>query len=136
MSERKVNPGIGMPQYLYLEQFGRVVRNVFGRPPFHVGSSLFGKEWRDVDVRLILPDDEFAQWCGPLTKPRCINEQWNGLCIAFAALGSHMTGLPIDFQIDQMSAANVEYPFPRSALGVVPGINGAIDHATGEKVTW
>jgi hypothetical protein len=47
--------------------------DTFGHNPYHVGSSLratlTGKgEWRDVDVRLILPDDEFA--CYPI-EGRC-----------------------------------------------------------------
>jgi len=116
--KRRPNPGVGMPAYLKLEAFGGVVWSVFGHPPYLVGSALFSKKWRDVDVRLILPDDEFERWCGELTRPRCLNEQWNGLCLAFAALGAEMTGLPIDFQIDQQTQANEDYPESRSALGV------------------
>ncbi len=114
---------VGMPAYLYLEEFGSQVWAAFGHPPFHVGSSLTTKSaWRDVDVRLILPDDEYeALGLGKPNFPRQ-NGKWVALCLAFSALGQHMTGLPIDFQIQQQTRANEEYPradCPRSALGVV-----------------
>jgi hypothetical protein len=114
-------PGVGMPARLRLDQFGEVVREAFGHCPYLVGSAARGKEWRDVDVRLILPDDEFEQVVGELTRPRCLNLRWNALCLAFAALGHQMTGLPIDFQIDQQTQANEEHDGLRHALHVVDG---------------
>jgi hypothetical protein len=53
--------GVGMTASLYLEEFGSQVWAAFGMPPFHVGSSLLGKQWRDVDVRLILSDEEYER---------------------------------------------------------------------------
>lgn len=41
------------------------------------------------------------------------------LVIAFSALGKAMTGLPIDFQIQQASWVNAHYTGERSALGLV-----------------
>lgn len=113
--------GVGMPDSLKLAQFGRVINEAFGHTPYLVGSAARGKWFRDVDVRLILPDDEFEQVCGELTRPRCLNLRWNALCLAFAALGRDMTGLPIDFQIDQQTQANEEHDGPRHALHVVDG---------------
>lgn len=115
--------GVGMPAHLYLHEFGSQVFSAFGAMPFHVGSSLTQKSgWRDVDVRLILPDAEYARL--ELGKPNLPhqNGKWVALCLAFSALGTHMTGLPIDFQIQQETRANEEYPkgYPRSVLGVVP----------------
>ena len=114
--------GVGMPEDMYLHEFGSQVWFAFGTPPFHVGSSLTLKSgWRDVDVRLILPDEEYASWgFGKPGFPRR-SGKWVSLCLAFSALGRHMTGLPIDFQIQQESRANEEYPkeHPRSSLGVV-----------------
>lgn len=49
----------GMPAGIWLTKFGVIVRDYFGHVPYHVGSSLDRKDWRDVDVRLILPDNEF-----------------------------------------------------------------------------
>lgn len=110
--------GVGMPATIKLHQFGAVVRDAFGEVPYHVGSSVKAKTgWRDVDVRLILSDEDFARIVGELTVPRCLNARWNALCLAFAALGREMTGLPVDFQIDQQTDANERYGSkPRSAL--------------------
>jgi hypothetical protein len=50
---------VGMPAGIWLVKFGVIVADYFGHIPYHVGSSLKTKQWRDVDVRLILPDEEF-----------------------------------------------------------------------------
>src|SRR5262249_48131802 len=111
--------GVGMPAHLWLHEFGSQVWAAFGTPPYHVGSSLEEKEWRDVDVRLILADEDYeALGLGKPNMPHH-NGKWVALCLAFSALGRQMTGLPIDFQIQQRSRANAEYDGPRSALGVV-----------------
>lgn len=90
-------------------------------PAYHVGSSLTRKlGWRDVDVRLILDDDEYAAMqLGDPTRSM-LNEKWVALCLAFSALGKQLTGLPIDFQIQQQSYANKKFNGPRSPIGLVP----------------
>lgn len=113
--------GVGMPAALLLDEFGSQVWSAFGHPPYLVGSALREKSgWRDVDVRLILPDDEWeAMGLGnPEMDHR--NGKWNALCLAFSSLGKQMTGLPIDFQIQQQSHANKAFDEQRSALGMVP----------------
>jgi hypothetical protein len=109
---------VGMPAALYLQEFGSQVWAAFGEPPYHVGSSLQGKQWRDVDVRLILPDEQYVAMFGEpddLSQLRC--GKWVAMCMAFSALGKQMTGLPIDFQIQQQTRANKTFDGPRSALG-------------------
>lgn len=108
--------GVGMPASIKLGWFGRVVDEFFGHVPYLVGSATRTTEWRDVDVRLILPDDEFDAMFGVLTHPRCLNLKWNAACVAFSALGRDMTGLPIDFQIDRRTEANEQYTGIRHAL--------------------
>jgi hypothetical protein len=113
---------VGMPATLLLQEFGSQVWHAFGTPPYLVGSALAGKQWRDVDVRLILSDDEYAAMFGiesglPSRAMRC--GKWVALCLAFSALGRQLTGLPIDFQIQQETHANKTYDGPRSSLGVV-----------------
>lgn len=104
----------GMPAGIWLNKFGVIVRDYFGHIPFQVGSSLHSKDWRDVDVRLILPDDEFAARFGD--TPTYVNTKLAAITLAFCALGREMTGLPVDFQIQQQSHANKAYPGVRSAL--------------------
>lgn len=113
-------PGIGMPASLYLEAFGTLVQDAFDATPYHVGSSLpgSGKDYRDVDVRLLLDDEAYeAMGFGDPARPHD-NPKWVAMTLAFSQLGRSMTGLPIDFQIQQRSHANAENDGPRSALGV------------------
>lgn len=114
MSEQRF--GVGMPASIKLDMFGQVVKEAFGASVYLVGSATRTRQWRDVDVRVILEDDEYERQIGEFTSPRCMNARWNALCLAFAALGRDMTGLPIDFQIDQQSDANERYDGPRHAL--------------------
>jgi len=100
--------GVGMPYSLLLQEFGEHVRRAFGgHMAYHVGSSLREKSgWRDVDVRLILPDEDYAQMGlgDPERGPE--NKRWVSLVLAWSCFGKHLTGLPIDFQIQQRSYAN------------------------------
>ena len=108
---------VGQPQMLKLELFGQIVFDAFGTCCYHVGSSLEKKDgWRDVDVRLILVDEQYERLgLGDPRYPQS-NAMWVGLCLAFSALANQMTGLPVDFQIQQMTAANEEFKGNRSAL--------------------
>ena len=116
---------IGMPAALLLEEFGSQVWSAFGKPPYLVGSALVEKSnWRDVDIRLILSDEEYKQM--ELGSPEYPHEnaKWVAFCLAFSALGKQITGLPIDFQIQQQTLANKLFSDKddpkqrRSALGI------------------
>lgn len=94
--------------------FGREIEDCFGHLPFLVGSALRTKDYRDVDVRLILPDNEYLVWFGMGPQnPHCQSPRWNAFCLAFSSRGEYLTRLPIDFQIDQMTEANALYPDQR-----------------------
>lgn len=110
----------GMPAGIWLTKFGVIIRDYFGHVPYHVGSSLKTKDWRDVDVRLILPDDEFTEQFGN-DRSAETNPKLAAVTLAFAALGKQMTGLPIDFQIQPQTWANEQYPTMRSALIEIRG---------------
>ncbi len=119
---------VGMPESLFLDEFGSHLRFAFGHTAYHVGSSLNKKTgWRDVDVRLLLPDEEWAAMeLGDPGDPHR-NGKWVAFTLAFSALGKQMTGLPVDFQLQQQSWANERYSHEkvgdaanRSALGMVP----------------
>ena len=105
-----------MPACIWLNKFGVIIRDYFGHVPYHVGSSLKVKDWRDVDVRLIMPDDEFVQRFGSIHASH-VDPRFAAVTLAFSALGSQMTGLPIDFQIQSQTHANAKYgDQPRGAL--------------------
>lgn len=118
--------GIGMPETLLLDEFGYLVYCALGDYPYHVGSSVFSKVWRDVDVRLILEDEEYERMGLGDPKHPHANGKWAALVLAFSTLGKSMTGLPIDFQIQQQSLANATYSQEtgcvRSALGCITHI--------------
>lgn len=128
MSEEEYIPPVranyvGMPEMLKLEIFGSIVWDYFGQPPYQVGSSLKTRNFRDVDVRLILDDDEFEKFVGVRERPLRVGPMWSSLCMAFSALGRELTGLPIDFQIQRMTEANEEYgtcEHRRNAIGILP----------------
>jgi hypothetical protein len=111
---------VGMPQGMWLREFGEYVHAAFGEMAYHVGSSLRDKTgWRDVDVRVMLDDEAWAQQgYGDPANPQQ-NAKWSATVMAWSAFGAKLTGLPIDFQIQQRTHANAEYGRPghdRSAL--------------------
>jgi hypothetical protein len=119
---RKIEVRVGMPACLLLDQFASYVIDAFGHIPYLVGSALRGeRNWHDVDVRLILDDEEYAaQGFGdPADSHR--NAKWVATVLAWSAFGKALTGLPIDFQIQQQSWINDRSKGePRSALGLTP----------------
>lgn len=104
---------VGMPCWLLLNLFGRLVRDAFGETAYLVGSATRRKTWRDIDVRVILPDELYAA-AFPLrrglTHPHPIpnGTNWAAVAMAFSALGRQITGAPVDFQVQSQTQANRE----------------------------
>lgn len=94
-----------------LERWGRELYRATGEMPYLVGSSLDRRDFRDVDVRMILDDDLFDTLF-PYPKPGVLRNQalWAMLCEALSVWGAHETGLPIDFQFQPMRTANSKDP--------------------------
>ena len=107
--------GLTTVEMYNLDAACRLVSRAFrGGPPYLVGTAGIGgaATYRDVDVRLILDDDEFAEVCP--TQAR-----WELLCLAFSAYLGERTGLPVDFQIQRAAEANERYVGkPRNPLGM------------------
>lgn len=106
----KKQAGIGMPHSIYLHDFGELLARAFdGEVAYLVGSSVNSATWRDVDIRLMLDDDVYKQMgFGDPQRPQ-ENPKWCAYVMAFSELGRKMTGLPIDFQIQQTTQANKDY---------------------------
>jgi hypothetical protein len=89
--------------------------SAFGTHPYLVGSASQRPDFRDVDVRLILADDEFD----------ALFAERKGLWALLSRLGSTYlrarTGLPVDFQVQRQSDANEKFgnlaATPRNPLG-------------------
>ena len=110
---------VGGPQSMLLNAWGVHVWDVFGARPYLVGSSVFSKQFRDVDVRVMLDDagwDRFLPGV-PHEGAHRIHPAWSGLCMAFSAWGQVFTGLPIDFQLQHVDVANEKWPVNREPLG-------------------
>lgn len=85
-----------------------------------VGSALERPDWRDVDVRLIMDDKEFAA-----LFPAVVNEgawehdpRWLLLTVSISGWLSKATGLPIDFQFQPQTHANARHKGRRQPLGL------------------
>lgn len=81
-----------------------------------VGSCITSKDYRDVDVRCIMRDDdferEFPKQDGKDTRPRFMLA-----CLAMSSWFRHVTGLPVDFQFQKQSVANAKHKGERQGLG-------------------
>ena len=98
-----------------LDQACELITRAFGDEcPYLVGTAGLGgaDSYRDVDVRLMLDDDEFAAACPT-------RERWELLCVAIGAYLSERTGLPVDFQVQRTAEANERFGGrPRNPLGM------------------
>lgn len=110
-----------MPGFLYLHMFAEVVECYFGETVYHVGSSAAGvttgRGFRDVDVRVMLPDDRYRAEGYEHIGGAPVGTKWAAINLAFSALGEKMTGLPIDFQVQSVTDGNRQEG-PRWALGL------------------
>ncbi len=79
-----------------------------------VGSAMTQRDYRDVDVRCILSDEEYDRLFGPYPGAAL----WSHMCVTTAAWLSARTGLTIDYQIQRATEANARHSGPRCALGV------------------
>lgn len=84
----------------------------FGHCVYIVGSAWHRPDFRDVDVRAILHDDEFDRIFG--RDPQL----WSVFCYAVSRWLSADTGLPIDFQVQRMTEANEKHDGPRNPVGL------------------
>ncbi len=91
------------PQPMFLLDLAcRPIRQAFGTPPYLVGSVVQRPDFRDVDVRLILDDQQYDRI---IATP----EIRTMLSIAFTAYLQTATGLPIDFGIQRQTQANEQH---------------------------
>jgi len=74
-----------------------------------VGSSLRKRDYRDVDVRYIMADDDFDRMFPGISSPYMMHPLWSLFCTSVSTWLRQQTGLPVDFQIQRQSQANEEY---------------------------
>jgi hypothetical protein len=96
------------PQFYLLQQACRLVNDAFGSMCYLVGSSLVRRDYRDVDVRLMLDDEAFARTFPGITNAWYLHPLWSLMCCSISRHLQEASGLPIDFQIQQRTKANEE----------------------------
>lgn len=124
-AKRKRAMYLSPQQHWVLNQACQPISAAYGNV-WLVGSVLERPDYRDVDVRCMLYDEVYAALF-PDDPPESPNAaSWARFSSRIALLNTvisehliRVTGLPVDFQFQQVSAANAAYPGPRNLLGVV-----------------
>jgi hypothetical protein len=110
MSKKRRKSCLTTAQFAMLNDACIPVAQAFDSNPYLVGSATKRPDFRDVDVRLILTDEDFDYWfCGRVML-------WSLVCMAIGRHLADVTGLPIDFQIQRMTEANAKHPGPSSRV--------------------
>ncbi|WP_199170525.1 hypothetical protein [Caulobacter sp. FWC2] len=112
---------IGAPACFALESACQDINRAFGGfGCYLVGSALERPDWRDVDVRLIMDDEEFdAEFPHTMKNGTWeFDPKWILLTVAISERLSKLTGLPVDFQFQPQTHANKVHKGRRNALGM------------------
>lgn len=110
---------VGAPAIFALEQACSTINAAFGSfGCYLVGSALDRPDWRDVDVRFIMDDTAFIRLFPEAGGNWEHDDRWLLLTVAISERLSKLTGLPVDFQFQPQTHANVKHSKPRHALGI------------------
>lgn len=118
---RKKGCYLGAPEVFSLGLICAQISKSFGEHCCYlVGSVLERPNFRDVDIRLILPDAKYETVFGTTYAEGSLF--WSLTCTAFSEYIEKRTGLNIDFQIQSSSKANGKQhgDKPREPLGLYP----------------
>jgi len=129
------------PHYYNLNQACVIINRAFSSSfgCYLVGSSIKRRDYRDVDVRLIMADEEYDRMFK--NDHGYTNPLWSLMCTTISAWLSQQSNLPIDFQIQRQTQANKNHSTKtgceRQALGIFHDYPGErpseIQAAGGEK---
>lgn len=100
------------PDYYHLNNACVIIRRAFpnGYGIYLVGSVLSTPNFRDVDLRLILPNEEFDKLFPQHDfEHRILDPLWSLMCSTITDQLRAQTRLPVDFQIQRASNANAEH---------------------------
>jgi hypothetical protein len=91
-----------------------------------VGSSMAKRDYRDVDVRFIMRDDEYDRMFK--NPDGTWNDRlWSLMCTSITFWMSQQSGLPVDFQIQRQTDANARHKGKlRNALGIAEDYPGEL----------
>lgn len=111
---------VGAPACFELERACQDINRAFGENHgcYLVGSALERPDWRDIDVRFIMSDDEFAALFPDAGSHWEFDARWIILTVSISQWLSKLTGLPVDFQFQPQTHANAKHKKQRNALGL------------------
>lgn len=89
---------------------------IAGLHVYLVGSCLHRQDYRDVDLRAIMPDEDYDSMFGNSLMLRDL------LAVAVSEWLAARTGLPIDFQFQRRADANEDFDGERHAIGMEAGV--------------
>jgi len=120
MSEpRKKANYVGAPAIFALELACHDICQAFnGYGCYLVGSAIERSDWRDVDVRFIMGDADFAALFPDAGEHWEFDPRWLLLTVSISERLSKVTGLPIDFQFQPQAHANEKHHGMRHAIGI------------------
>jgi hypothetical protein len=121
LPERLRKPSyIGVPAVFKLEQACQQLNDAFGYfGCYLVGSANQRSDWRDIDVRFVLEDDEFDKLFPDVAGSQWEHDpRWLIMTVAISEWLSKLTGLPVDFQFQRQTNANELHKGERQALGI------------------
>lgn len=117
LPEARGNGGRPRVSFLHGVDFMRLndacirITEAFGEHPYLVGSVTRSPDFRDVDVRSILADDDFDARFGEREF------FWSLFCMAVSEYLRVATGLPVDFQVQRQSKSEKYAGDVRCAMG-------------------
>lgn len=110
---------VGAPAIFALElECQHICKALGGFGCYLVGSALERPDWRDVDLRYIMADDEFRVLFPDAGDFWEQDARWLLLTVSISERLSRITRLPIDFQIQPQTRANERHPGPRHSMGL------------------
>lgn len=109
MTDRQKANWVGAPACFELELALYDIRRAFGSC-YQVGSSLHRADFRDVDIRCIMPDEEFDKLfpglCTPTPAGWEHDSRWLVMTTTISQWLSTRIGKTVDFQFQRASWAN------------------------------
>lgn len=113
---------VGAPAIFKLELACQHINRAFGGfGCYLVGSAMERADWRDVDVRMILSDEEFVVLFPDIDLTANnweFDPRWLLMTVSISDHLSKVTGLPIDFQFQPQTHANIRHNKPRNPMGL------------------
>lgn len=112
--------GLGAPECFALSHACLIVEAALGETCYLVGSAVDRRDFRDVDVRVIMSDEKWQLLFGRTQNGELV-PFWSLLCTAISEYLSRRTGLKVDFQIQRRSAVReADWEKPRQPLAIYP----------------